>query len=202
MHVPSLISAEESEEIGVEHLLRSTTSSLLSSTNDSLSTRVTAQLSALKGLHSRLIDIRDYLGLVLQGKMNVNHQILYNLQDVFNLLPAGMGEGKEGEQGEGEKSFRVQTNDQMVVVYLSSLIRAVIALHNLSVPACNLARHLSASLTQSFRLRSIRVDNKLINSRAESDPTDEATAAPAAITDGKDKDKKDGAEVKKEDKKP
>lgn len=133
MHVPSLISAEESEEIGVEHLLRSTTSSLLSSstTNPSLSTRVTAQLSALKGLHSRLIDIRDYLGLVLQGKMTVNHQILYNLQDVFNLLPAGMGEGKEGEQGEGEKSFRVQTNDQMVVVYLSSLIRAVIALHNL-----------------------------------------------------------------------
>ena len=136
MHVPSLISAEESEEIGVEHLLRSTTSSLLSSTNDSLSTRVTAQLSALKGLHSRLIDIRDYLSLVLQGKMNVNHQILYNLQDVFNLLPAGMGEGKDGEQGDAEKSFRVQTNDQMVVVYLSSLIRAVIALHNLSVHQC------------------------------------------------------------------
>ena len=46
-----------------------------------------------------------------------------------------------------------------------------------------------------------RVDNKLINSRAESDPTDETKPTPAAITDGKDADKKD-AEVKKEDKKP
>lgn len=140
MHVPSLIQAEEAEEIGVEHLLRSTTTSLLSSSALSLSSRVTAQLSALRGLHSRLIDIRDYLAKVLQGEMAVNHQILYNLQDVFNLLPPAMLNGPvESEDGsgakvaEGERSFRVQTNDQMLVVYLSSLVRAVIALHNLWV---------------------------------------------------------------------
>jgi hypothetical protein len=145
MHVPSLIQAEEAEEIGVEHLLRDISS--FSSTS-SLSSRVSAQLSALKGLHSRLIDIRDYLAKVLSGEMEVNHQIIYNLQDVFNLLPAslmgeggggmGVGAGGEGSATGGgsteiEKGFRVATNDQMLVVYLSSLIRAVIALHNLSV---------------------------------------------------------------------
>ncbi|CDZ96835.1 26S proteasome regulatory complex, subunit RPN8/PSMD7 [Phaffia rhodozyma] len=167
MHVPSLISAEEAEEIGVEHLLRDISAPL--STSGSLSSRVSAQLSALKGLHSRLIDIRDYLAKVLAGEMAVNHQIIYNLQDVFNLLPPGMMSGLDGvsseddvEGGKGrlevEKSFRVATNDQMLVVYLSSLIRAVIALHNL-------------------------VDNKLVNSRAESDPTEDTPvpATPSAV---------------------
>lgn len=132
-HVPSVIQAEEAEEIGVEHLLRDIALPLSSS--GSLSSRVAAQLSALKGLHSRLIDIRDYLSKVLKGEMKVNHQILYNLQDVFNLLPGGlMGDGEgAGEDGAMGKSFRGATNDQMLVVYLSSLIRSVIALHNLYV---------------------------------------------------------------------
>lgn len=79
--------------------------------------------------------------------MPVNHQILYNLQDVFNLLPSGLsgGEAAEGgEEGGGGaggrmgKSFRGATNDQMLVVYLSSLIRSVIALHNLCVSPSSL----------------------------------------------------------------
>ena len=139
--MPSSIEAEEAEEIGVEHLLRDIALPLSSS--GSLSSRVASQLSALKGLHARLVDIRTYLSKVVAGELPVNHQILYNLQDVFNLLPGGLtgsasataasGDGRAENDVMG-RSFRGATNDQMLVVYLSSLIRSVIALHNLCVP--------------------------------------------------------------------
>ncbi|KAF0881357.1 PSMD7 ATPase, partial [Crocuta crocuta] len=61
---------------------------------------------------------------VATGKLPVNHQIIYQLQDVFNLLP-------DVSLQEFVKAFYLKTNDQMVVVYLASLIRSVVALHNL-----------------------------------------------------------------------
>lgn len=93
-------------------------------TAGTLSQRITNQLLSLKGLNSRLQDIRDYLDKVATGKLPVNHTIIYQLQDVFNLLPNLNLE-------EFVKSLSVKTNDQMLVVYVASLIRAVIALHNL-----------------------------------------------------------------------
>lgn len=93
-------------------------------TAGTLSQRITNQLLSLKGLNSRLQDIRDYLDKVATGKLPVNHTIIYQLQDVFNLLPNLNLE-------EFVKSLSVKTNDQMLVVYVASLVRAVIALHNL-----------------------------------------------------------------------
>ncbi|ORY46552.1 26S proteasome non-ATPase regulatory subunit 7 [Rhizoclosmatium globosum] len=119
-HLPSSIEAEEAEEIGVEHLLRDIKDNAVGT----LSTQITDQLDSLKGLHNRLSDITSYLEKVVLGKLPVNHQILYNLQDIFNLLP-------NLERVETVKSFAVTTNDELLVVYLSSLVRAVIALHNL-----------------------------------------------------------------------
>ncbi|KAJ3139781.1 proteasome regulatory particle subunit [Physocladia obscura] len=119
-HVQSVIEAEEAEEIGVEHLLRDIKDNAVGT----LSTQIGDQLDSLKGLHSRLAEITSYLEKVVTGKLPVNHQILYNLQDIFNLLP-------NLEKPETVKSFAVSTNDELLVVYLSSLVRAVIALHNL-----------------------------------------------------------------------
>ncbi|GAA5872849.1 hypothetical protein JCM1840_005868 [Sporobolomyces johnsonii] len=128
MHVPSSIEAEEAEEIGVEHLLRDVKNLSVGT----LSSRVSEQLSSLRGLQTRLGEIKDYLEQVVAGALPVNHQIIYNLQDIFNLLPnldAALqgGEGKDGTK----RPFTVATNDQLLVMYLSSLIRAVIALHDL-----------------------------------------------------------------------
>ncbi|XP_078441802.1 26S proteasome non-ATPase regulatory subunit 7 homolog A [Wolffia australiana] len=120
VHVPSEIAAHEVEEIGVEHLLRDVKDTTIST----LATEVTAKLTALKGLDARLRDIRGYLDLVIDGKLPLNHEILYHLQDVFNLLP-------NLNLNELIKAFSVKTNDMMLVIYLSSLIRSVIALHNL-----------------------------------------------------------------------
>ena len=120
LHVPSTIEAEEAEEIGVEHLLRD----IKDSTTTTLATRVSEQLASLRGLQSRLSDIQKYLDEVSAGAMPANHQIVYHLQDALNLLPnlADM---------DLTQSFTTSTNDQMLVVYLSSLLRAVIALHGL-----------------------------------------------------------------------
>ena len=45
------------------------------------------------------------------------------LQDIFNLLP--------NIDAELNRSFAVKSNDMMLVVYVASLIRSVLALHNL-----------------------------------------------------------------------
>lgn len=130
-HVPTTIEAEEAEEIGVEHLLRDVTSSsgapsssLL--TTQSLSTRVTTQLSALRGLHARLADIGEYLDRVRSGKMPINHQVISQVQEIVGLLPQLGGDAELG------KAFRTGVNDSSMVVYLSALVRTVLALHDLS----------------------------------------------------------------------
>jgi 26S proteasome regulatory subunit N8 len=120
VHVPSEIGAYEAEEIGVEHLLRDVKDATIST----LATEVGGKLVALKGLEARLKEIHAYLELVVEGRLPLNHEILYHLQDVFNLLP-------NLNVHELVKSFAVKTNDMMLVIYLSSLIRSVIALHNL-----------------------------------------------------------------------
>lgn len=156
MHTPSIIEAEEAEEIGVEHLLRDIRDVAVGT----LSTRITSQLQSLQGLHLRLRDIGQYLQKVLDGDLPVNHAILGNLQDVFNLLPnlstpmkplsasgqpsgtpapgqsngvgrAGPTMAKEADNSELARAMSVKTNDQLMAIYLSSLIRAITAFHDL-----------------------------------------------------------------------
>ncbi|GER46652.1 Mov34/MPN/PAD-1 family protein [Striga asiatica] len=144
VHVPSEIAAHEVEEIGVEHLLRDVKDTTVST----LATEVTGKLAALKGLDARLKEIRSYLDLVIKEELPLNHEILYHLQDVFNLLP-------NLNVTELVKSFAVKTNDMMLVIYLSSLIRSVIALHNL-------------------------INNKMLNKEHEKAEDSKPVAVPAA----------------------
>lgn len=90
----------------------------------SLSQQITNQLVSLKGLHSHLQDIQKYLEQVTTKKLPINHAIVYQLQDVLNLLP-------NLNIDDFVKSFLVKTNDQMLVIYVASMIRSIIALHNL-----------------------------------------------------------------------
>merc|ERR1712018_744235 len=119
-HVPTEIGAEEAEEVGVEHLLRD----VKDTTVGTLSQKITNQLMGLKGLEMKLKDMHTYLEQVADGKLPMNHQITYLLQDIFNLLP-------DVTNPQFVKSINVNTNDQMLVLYTSSLIRSIIALHNL-----------------------------------------------------------------------
>ncbi|CAI7670952.1 hypothetical protein N7533_004882 [Penicillium manginii] len=139
VHTPSIIEAEEAEEIGVEHLLRDIRDVAVGT----LSTRITSQLQSLQGLHLRLRDIGQYLQKVLDGELPINHAILGNLQDVFNLLPnlstpaqqpSISGQPQQESQSENSELARamsVKTNDQLMAIYISSLIRAITAFHDL-----------------------------------------------------------------------
>ena len=70
----------------------------------------------IKGLNSQLQEICKYLQMVVDEKLPINHQIIYQLQDVFNLLP-------DVQLQEFVKSVYVKTNDQMLVVRLEFCIK-------------------------------------------------------------------------------
>eukprot|EP00041_Stephanoeca_diplocostata_P010834 m.173662 g.173662 ORF g.173662 m.173662 type:complete len:331 (+) comp18307_c0_seq1:136-1128(+) len=144
-HLTSEVGAEEAEEVGVEHLLRDIKDL---GAGGSLTDKVVTQLTGLQGMHACLKELHTYVGLVASGALPVNHEISYLLQNVFNLLP-----NMDGAEFVG--AMTRHTSDQMLVVYLSALVRSTIALHNL-------------------------INNKLANQRAERERDAKATAASAA----------------------
>merc|ERR1711970_149654 len=119
-HLSVEIGAEEAEEVGVEHLCRD----VFTNTQGSLSARIAGQIKGLKGFGQKLEQIGKYLNDVAAGKLPMNYKIIYGLQDIFNLLPDVTGI-------EFNQAMQQISNDQMLIVYLSSMIKSVIALHNL-----------------------------------------------------------------------
>ena len=119
-HIPSMIGAYEAEEVGVEHLLRDVNDPSTSS----LQNQIKAKAAALGGLREQLLDMKAYLENVLAGKLPVNNLIIYNMQTIFNLLP-------NLNIDEMITALKVKTNDMHLVIYVSSLIRCIIALHDL-----------------------------------------------------------------------
>merc|ERR1711939_629239 len=114
------VGAFEAEEVGVEHLLRD----IKNASASTLAVRVGDKISALKGFAVRLKEISTYLSSVVAGKLPMNQEIIYQLQEIFNLLP-------DQECEELVKSFAVETNDMMLALYLGSMLRSTVALHNL-----------------------------------------------------------------------
>ena len=106
--------------MGVEHLLRD----INDPSTSTLALQIKQKINGLAGLARRLVEIRDYLQKIIDGRIPINNQITYNLQNIFNLLP-------NLNVDELVKSMVVKTNDMHLVIYLSSLVRSVIALHAL-----------------------------------------------------------------------
>merc|ERR1711970_682731 len=119
-HLPVEIGAEEAEEVGVEHLCRD----VFNNTQGTLSARIAGQIKGLKGFGQKLEQIGKYLNDVAAGKLPMNYKIIYGLQDIFNLLPDVTGI-------EFNQAMQQVSNDQMLIVYLASMVKSVIALHNL-----------------------------------------------------------------------
>jgi len=119
-HLPSEIGAEEAEEVGVEHLLRD----VHSNTQGTLSQKISNQIKGLKGFSRKLGQIATYLEDVAKGTLPMNYNIIYGLQDIFNFLP-------DVAHVEFNDALQQVTNDQMLIVYLASMIKSVVALHNL-----------------------------------------------------------------------
>lgn len=119
-HVPSLIGAIEAEEVGVEHLLREINDPTIST----VASLIKAKMAGLSTLKENLLEMKNYLEECAAGEKKVNHDILANAQTILNLLPNLNVE-------ELVRSMLIKTNDMYMVIYLSALIRSVIALHDL-----------------------------------------------------------------------
>merc|ERR1712032_270936 len=119
-HIPSEVGAYEAEEVGVEHLLRDINDPSVST----LAEQIGHKISALRGLQGRLQEINSYLQRVVKKELPVNSKILNNLQDILNLLP-------NLNLDKLVRSLFVKTNDAHLVLYVSSIVQAITALHNL-----------------------------------------------------------------------
>jgi len=119
-HIPSIIGALEAEEVGVEHLLRDVKDTNVST----MGARINAKVIALKSLITRLQEMNNYLLNVVNKKIPVNNTIIREMQEVFNLIP-------NINDPDIAKAFMIKTNDNMVSIYLASLIRSITALHDL-----------------------------------------------------------------------
>lgn len=140
IHYPSIIEAEEAEEIGVEHLLRD----IRDENRGNLTISLSNNFKSLKSLNEKLSNIVAYLGKLITGELPINTSILGKLQDVFNLLP-NISQITDIQEENVNKvdaqiysherklasSFNVKTNDQLMVMYVASLIRSIIAFHDL-----------------------------------------------------------------------
>merc|ERR1719316_1595584 len=127
LHLPVSVDAYEAEEVVVEHLLRD----MKNCSASSLATRVQEKTTSLKCLVKKLKELSEYLGAVLtedkKKSIPANHQIISNIQDIFNYLP------DTGDEEMGQ-AFSVGTNDMTLALYLGNILRTTIALHDLINP--------------------------------------------------------------------
>jgi 26S proteasome regulatory subunit N8 len=173
-HINSSIEADEAEAVGVEHLLRD----INDPTTSTLALQIKHKLNGLSGLLDRLQEMNEYLVNVLSGRIAVNNQIIYNFQDMFNLIP-------NLNVKELVRSMTVCTNDIHLVLYISSLVRSIISLHDL------LANKMKYKNMDEILDRSAGVESANI-------PAVPATpGATEADKEGKDKESKDNGKDKK-----
>lgn len=120
VHIPSSVEAFEPEEVGVEQLLRD----IKDVTVSSLTTQIQQKTSSLKGMANKMNMIKKYLDDVVEGKKQPNMQVIYNLQEIFNCLP-------NANSDEMTKALLIKNNDNTFVLYICSIIRSIVSLHNL-----------------------------------------------------------------------
>merc|ERR1739844_755940 len=97
---------------------------------------------------------------VVAGKMPMNKEIIYKLQEVFNLLP-------DQDSEELVRSFAMETNDMMLALYVGSMLRSTVALHNL-------------------------INNKMKNKKLKEQKSEDGKKAKEEKKDGEKKDEKEG----------
>ena len=121
--IPVLVSveSEEAEEIGVEHLIRD----IKDPSQGDLSMDIEGKVVAMRELQTHLNSIYLYLERVAKGELPINHQIMYNLQNIFNLMPNTL------EDEMIQKALTNFSNDSMMMNYVGSMMKGIIAMHSL-----------------------------------------------------------------------
>ena len=140
-HVPTTLGAVEAEEVGVEHLLRD----IHDPTISTIASLIQEKVVGLQTLHSKLLVCQQYIQSCIattdqstttdvdgnnsnaKATAQINPTILSNLQTILSLLPNTMAITDQLHH----RSMMQQTNDMYMSMYVASLIRTVMALHDL-----------------------------------------------------------------------
>lgn len=168
-HKPVEIVSTDAEEVGVEHLLRNIQDDTQLST---ITNEVGHKITGLRALTQKLEQIESYLSDVVSKSLPINQDILQSLQLMFNLMP-------NLSKQRVVKAFSSNANDQILAIYLASVIRSVLALDKL-------------------------IDNKLENNQRErkSEESARKKREEADKKEAEDKKKKEEGEVKESEDKP
>lgn len=119
-NVPTIVDFLEVEEIGVEHLLRDIKDVDMSE----IGTTLTNSVHGLAALEHRLQGISNYLQSVIDGKYQVDNEIIGLTQSIFNLLPnLGLKDTVD--------SLATKSDDSTFMIFISQLCRSVVSLHEL-----------------------------------------------------------------------
>lgn len=130
VHLPTSLGAVEAEEVGVEHLLRD----IHDPTISTLASLIQEKTTGLQTLHTKLLVCQQYIQSCIPdpitGKVaitKVNPTIIANLQTIISLLPNTLAISNTHHH----ISMIQQSNDMYMSMYIASMLRTVMAIHDL-----------------------------------------------------------------------
>jgi len=114
------VEAFETEQVGVEHLIRE----LKDLNMDSLQSKLHAKVQSLVALQKKTQVISKYLEEVVAKRRKADPQILFALQKIVAKLPKVIGE-------ELKVALAARVNENYLNLYVSGIVKSVIVIHNL-----------------------------------------------------------------------
>ena len=116
--------------------------------------------------------------MIVEGKVPINHNILYGIQDIFNTLPSL-------HLIRQSPSIASEINDQTMVTYLGTILRSVVALHNL--------------ILNKFEMKRLKEEEEeAARKKKEEEQKKRDEEKAAKEKEEKEKEEKENAEAKKE----
>lgn len=173
-NVPTQLGSVESEEVGIEHLLRDLTDTTITT----LSTRVADRLLALNKLDSLLGELAAYLLDVAEDRLPICDDILNSLQELVNVLPLT-------RQLKGHPAMVVLANDQELATFVASITRCVAAIYDVILNRRKLKQQAVEKQEAAKAAKATKAAENEKDKKAKEDPTNNNNGAKAA--DNKDK---------------
>lgn len=114
------VEAFETEQVGVEHLIRE----LKDLNMDSLQSKLHAKVQSLVALQKKTQVIAQYLEQVVTKRRKPDPQILFALQKIMAKLPRVVGRDLK-------VALASRVNENYLNLYVSGIVKSVIVIHNL-----------------------------------------------------------------------
>lgn len=115
--IPIEMCVSEVEEVGITHLFKNV--SLRNITHQILS-----KVRGIRELSRKIKVVQNYLGIILDGKIPPNEEIIHAIEDIVRMLPFLKFDCPIS-------NLRAKAYDAMIMIHLSSVASSVVALHQM-----------------------------------------------------------------------